>query len=432
MLSVLKAITSGETTKGASAAAPTFAVFAKEWTSKDLLRRFPDHVRDKNESEDVQLLRDYIHPFVGAKRLPDVTLQDAEKVMSALPASLGPRSRRHVAQCMRKVLSLAVYPGRHITTNPIPSGWMPRVFVGANKAKSCLYPSEDALLLACTDVLLERRLAYGILAREGMRAGELEELRWSDLDLGRGLIRLDENKTDDPRAWALSPDVARALAWWKERQQAEDGERVFNLDLKYGARWLRGRTWHPKTRHKNEIGDLRTAGVTRPELFERSASRMPIRLHDLRATFVTVSLANGRPEAWVTDRTGHRSSQMLATYTRQARTWNELGLGTLRPLDALLPEMIVVQPSARSLGIQWASVSSGSETGGDHDQRSATNYESPVNALSGVPFLNDRSQVRVLPETQSLQRGEGPIQSPGGAKARLLCIGAPPPRASDA
>jgi|HubBroStandDraft_1064217.scaffolds.fasta_scaffold99333_2 hypothetical protein len=31
-------------------------------------------------------------------------------------------------------------------------------------------------------------------------------------------------------------------------------------------------------------GDLRTAGIIRAELFERSATRQPIRLHDLRAT----------------------------------------------------------------------------------------------------------------------------------------------------
>ncbi|HTB77902.1 MAG TPA: hypothetical protein VK762_31870 [Polyangiaceae bacterium] len=63
-----------------------------------------------------------------------------------------------------------------------------------------------------------------------------------------------------------------------------------------------------------------------------------MRLHDLRATFVTVSLANGETEQWVTDRTGHKSSQILALYTRQARTWSELALGLLSPLDALLPE----------------------------------------------------------------------------------------------
>jgi hypothetical protein len=55
--------------------------------------------------------------------------------------------------------------------------------------------------------------------------------------------------------------------------------------------------------------------------------------------FVTVSLANGKTEQWVTDRTGHRSSQMLALDTRQARQWSELMLGALQPMDALLPEM---------------------------------------------------------------------------------------------
>jgi hypothetical protein len=114
---------------------------------------------------------------------------------------------------------------------------------------------------------------------------------------------------------------------------------VIRLDLSQGPRWLRGKTWDPTTRHKNEIGDLRTAGITRSELFERTASRQPIRLHDLRATFVTVSLANGKTEQWVMDRTGHRSSQMIALYARQARTWAELNLGPLLPLDTLLPEM---------------------------------------------------------------------------------------------
>jgi len=38
-----------------------------------------------------------------------------------------------------------------------------------------------------------------------MRRGRV---KWTDLDLERGAVRLDKNKTDDPRAWALAPDVA--------------------------------------------------------------------------------------------------------------------------------------------------------------------------------------------------------------------------------
>jgi hypothetical protein len=33
-----------------------------------------------------------------------------------------------------------------------------------------------------------------------------------------------------------------------------------------------------------------------------------VRLHDLRATFITIKLANGRTETWIADRTGHRAA----------------------------------------------------------------------------------------------------------------------------
>ena len=65
-------------------------------------------------------------------------------------------------------------------------------------------------------------------------------------------------------------------------------------------------------------------------------------MHDLRATFVTVSLANGKTETWVADRTGHRSGAMINRYRRAARTWAELGLGSLAPLDEAIPESLRV------------------------------------------------------------------------------------------
>jgi integrase len=64
-------------------------------------------------------------------------------------------------------------------------------------------------------------------------------------------------------------------------------------------------------------------------------------VHDSRATFITIALANGKTEQWVTDRTGHKSSQMVARYAGQARTFVELGLGTL------------VRPSGRDANRAW-------------------------------------------------------------------------------
>ncbi|UQA59933.1 hypothetical protein [Polyangium aurulentum] len=41
-------------------------------------------------------------------------------------------------------------------------------------------------------------------------------MTWSDFDLESGSVDLDENKTKDPRTWALSPGVWAAIRAWRE------------------------------------------------------------------------------------------------------------------------------------------------------------------------------------------------------------------------
>jgi len=84
--------------------------------------------------------------------------------------------------------------------------------------------------------------------------------------------------------------------------------------------------------------DLKKAGVARAQLYTNTSERKHLRGHDLRATFVTVNLASGKTETWIADRTGHKSSQMIAKYRRLARTHAELNLGELVPLADAIPE----------------------------------------------------------------------------------------------
>ena len=100
--------------------------------------------------------------------------------------------------------------------------------------------------------------------------------------------------------------------------------------------------------------DLRAAGITRPQLFDCSKQRQPIRVHDLRGTFVTLALAMGRTEAWVADRTGHRSSQMINVYRRPARAAAELGSSWLAPMDEAIVEIRerMKRPRKRPRGAQ--------------------------------------------------------------------------------
>jgi integrase len=231
-LDAVDLIASGGTTTAKAALAPTFEEFAKEWTDGELHRKYPDHVKKKKTSDrDAELLSLYVLPHVGHVRLPDFSLEDAERVMAALPRvhpkterPLKAGTRRYIAQTLARVLVLACYPGKHMARSPIPRGWLPKV--NKTLAKECLYPDEDRLLMAgksleegkigpLADVPMLRRLVYGFLAREGMRTDELSRLRWRDLDLVRNRVKLDENKTDDPRDWDMQPGTLVAMQLWK-------------------------------------------------------------------------------------------------------------------------------------------------------------------------------------------------------------------------
>lgn len=295
----------------------TVRAFGRQWTSGKLAELYPDHVKPKATArEDDRILELYVNPIVGSTAVRQFQLADGERVMARLPRSLSVARRRHVAQAMHRLLAIAVYPAKLLPVHPFPRGFLPKLEGG--KAKQWLYPDEDARLLSCVRVPLLYRVFYGVLAREGFRFTEAVGLEWSDLDLERGAVRLDTNKTKDPRVWALDEGVRRALMTWRERtKSAGPFCDIPTNDMQA-----------PRLREH-----LRLAGVTREALFERSDASMPVRVHDLRATFVTTSLATGKTETWVMDRTGHKSSTMIARYRRAARLHAELRLGTLRPLD---------------------------------------------------------------------------------------------------
>lgn len=352
-LRVVEELLSGARAPKVERSSITVGELAAQWTSGALARRFPDRIKVKrSRAADVSRLANHILPAVKDVAIADFTLDHAEDVLAKMPASLSPETRRHVARLLARLLSLAVFPLRILATSPLPRRWIPSG--GPAKAKAWIYPDEDRKLLACTKIPIRWRIFWGFLAREGMRVAEACALDRADVDLERGVVTLDKNKTDDPRAWALSSGVAEAIAAWLHLRE-DDAEPLF-LDH-------HGERVNPRADlAKRFRGHLRRAGVTRPELYEKGPSRVRIRAHDLRGTFVTIAAANGKSETWITDRTGHRSSGMVRRYQRAARTAAELGLGDLCPLVKAIPEL---RAASRKGGGKGGSVNEGNERAGN-------------------------------------------------------------------
>jgi integrase len=305
----------------------TFRKFAERWTGGDLARQYPAHVKIKRTvDDDVCRLEKWVYPAIEDLPLSQVGLDQYEAILRAVTGSQA--TRRHVAQIIRRVLQLAVYPARLLATNPIPRGALPKK--GTARAFPYLYPAEDRALLACREIPLVYRVLYGFLAREGPRAREALVLKWEQLDIKRGTVSVEENKTDDFRTRPLDPGVSAALRAWKASIKPKESDHVF-LD--------NGQPLNGDRLAEHFRTHLKRAKVDRRELFIDSEKRGQIRAHDLRATFVTISLAAGKTEAWVTDRTGHRSSEQLTHYRRAARTAGELGHTSLDPLNDAIPEL---------------------------------------------------------------------------------------------
>lgn len=172
----------------------------------------------------------------------------------------------------------------------------------------------------------ENHAAWWVLGYTGMRRGELLALRWRDIDLDAGTIRVRRSvgvvkhhgqareivegstKTAKPRTVDIDPDTVAVLRAWKKAR----GEMAFQLaqstPLAFGN--LEGRFRDPETFSKV----FKTAQrLCARELGE--AALPAIRLHDLRHSHATDLLIAGTPVHVVSERLGHASAIVtLNTY----------------------------------------------------------------------------------------------------------------------
>jgi len=174
-----------------------------------------------------------------------------------------------------------------------------------------LTPEEVSRLLSAAPDL-RARAALEIAYAAGLRLGEVLNLKLSDIDSGRMIVRVDQGKGKKDRNVMLSPALLETLrAYWRESRP-----RVWLFPGETGKRPL-----NATILQRGFVEAKLKAGITKPVSF-----------HSLRHSFATQLLETGVNVRTIQALLGHRSLGTTQRYTHVAGDYLRT---TPSPLDRL-------------------------------------------------------------------------------------------------
>jgi integrase len=240
-------------------------------------------------------LRDHIVPRLGRTRLADVQHRDVQRIADDLLADgRDPSTIRNALMPLRVIFRRAVEDG-DLAVNPCAHLRLPAVRGRRDRIAS---PEEAQRLLAA---LPERdRPVWATALYAGLRRGELMALRWDDVDLAAGVIRVERSFDDkgrveiEPKSRAgrrTVPIVGALRDVLVEHKAWQDRDGGFALGSSAERPFVPSNLWR------------------RAQRAWKRAGLHPIGLHEARHTFASVLIAAGVNAKAITTYMGHASIQ---------------------------------------------------------------------------------------------------------------------------
>lgn len=237
--------------------------------ARNLLKQLGDKVAAHLTLADVEAYR--------ARRFSETTRRGG-------PPAPGTLDRE--VELLKRVLNFTVACG-NLTHNPIARAKLMRK---PNVRRMVVDEEAFNRLFTCAEADLKPILLTAY--ETGMRRGEVLHLRWSQIDLKEGIIRLSagDTKTEQPRTIYLTSRVRETLKLLPRRLRTEY---VF-VNPATGKPW-----WEVR------------------KMFRRACEKAGIEglwFHDLRRSFVTNARRRGVPESVVMKISGHKTRSIFDRY----------------------------------------------------------------------------------------------------------------------
>jgi integrase len=208
----------------------------------------------------------------------------AEKTQRGTPPSSGTLDRE--VELLKRILNYAVACGR-LTHNPIAKA---RLLRKPNVRRMVVAEDAFVRLHAAAEECFKPILA--VAYETGMRKREVLDLRWEQLDMKEGVIRLlpQDTKAEDARTIYLAPRAMEAL----RRLPRRLGAAFVFVNPQTGEPWVDVR--------KQFQSACKAAGLT------------GVWFHDLRRSFVTNARRYGVAESVVMRMSGHKTRAVFERY----------------------------------------------------------------------------------------------------------------------
>lgn len=299
-------------------------------------------LRLKTSYQYEQIIKNHILPHLGSIQLKDLSLLLIEQLYSDLVlAGVGSRTIRIVNNILHRSLDKAVRYGL-LTHNPSQGAAVPR------------YVAAEMLVLDTSQVgqfLISARgsyyeALYHLAVTTGMRQAELFGLKWTDLELNNGILRICRQvERVDGHGWRFVEPKTKAgrrtiklgegslhvLRLHKERQEIQKAVT--------GERWQENGLIFPS--RVGTPGDPSNLRIDFRRVLEK-ANLPQIRFHDLRHTAASIMLNHGVPVIVASKRLGH--SKPSVTLDIYAHLYVEMQDEAAKIIDDLVTPIEVVLP----------------------------------------------------------------------------------------